>query len=166
MTTRMKMKLLTLNSAKPKPLSSLMDLGQLHTLKSLLSIYLPSLPLYPQTHLLNIWYHFLPTRLLNPNLHRQMLPSHKTTKNLSPSATLWCRTSSLFKHKLCHLLWRTRTKELQDMYGPWLANLLSPSCEHYSIFNIQWAKKSSHKRSNFTCQANYCSNSKGKPMGN
>src|SRR5258706_3624033 len=25
---------------------------------------------------------------------------------------------------------------VQDMYGPWLANLLSPSCKCYSIFNI------------------------------
>ena len=58
----------------------------------------------------------LPTRLCNPNLQKQMLPSHKTTENSLPSATLWCRTSSLFKHKLCYLLWRTRTKELSFMW--------------------------------------------------
>ena len=34
------------------------------------------------------------------------------------------------------------------------------------LSNVQWAKKLSHKRSNFTCQANCCSNNKGKPMGN
>ena len=45
------MKLLTLNFAKPELLFSLMDLGQPHRLKFLLSIYLPSLHLYPQTHL-------------------------------------------------------------------------------------------------------------------
>ena len=31
---------------------------------------------------------------------------------------------------------------------------------------IQWAKKPSHKRSNFTCQANCCSINKGIPVGN
>ena len=31
---------------------------------------------------------------------------------------------------------------------------------------IQWAKKLSHKRSNFTCQPNSCSDNKAKPVGN
>jgi len=31
---------------------------------------------------------------------------------------------------------------------------------------LQWAKKLSYKRSNFTCQANCCSKNKGKPIGN
>ena len=32
--------------------------------------------------------------------------------------------------------------------------------------DLQWAKKLSHKRSNFTCQPNSCSNNKAKPVGN
>jgi len=32
--------------------------------------------------------------------------------------------------------------------------------------HLQWAKKPSHKRSNFTCEANCCSGNKGKPVGN
>ena len=104
---------------------------------------LPPLHLYPQTHLhqqknlwtlrtpeysrvlkvqrfladlLSIWYQLLPTRLLDPDLCKQMLPSHKTTENLSLSATLCCRTLSPFKHKLHCLLWRTRIKDLSFVW--------------------------------------------------
>ncbi len=65
-----------LNSTKPKLLSSLMDLGQPHKLKSLLSICLWSLPLYPQMLLLNIWYHFLPTGPPNTSSRKQANTCH------------------------------------------------------------------------------------------
>ena len=45
-----------------------------------------------------------------------------------------------------------------------------PGILHFLEFQdhlyIQWAKKMSHKRSNFTCQPNCCLTNKGKPVGN
>ena len=44
-------------------------------------------------------------------------------------------------------------------------DLLSYAKEN-KIIVLQWAKKPSHQRSNFTCQANCCSDNKGKTVGN
>ena len=57
--------------------------------------------------------------------------------------------------------WTGTTNLMHRDGGKQLCRYIDTSRVRY----IQWAKKLSHKRSNFTCQANCCSDNKGKPVG-
>ena len=60
------------------------------------------------------------------------------------------------------------THVMRSCYGSLMSwePILTAAGLTFLMRGIQWAKKLSHKRSNFTCQANCCSNNKGKPVGN